>query len=138
MDYAALKTEIQTDPLALGYAANVASGNDSAIAEALNLVRGTISIDRQIVDSHEVIDATAAAEWAALTAGEKQRYQTIVGAGKVNLENANVRAAFSAMFAAGTATRAALIAMLTQTGSRAGQLGFGTVNFLDVAKALRG
>lgn len=138
MDYAALKTEIQTDPLGLGYAAYVASGNDSAIAEALNLVRGTISIDRKIVDSHEVIDATAATEWAALTAGEKQRYQTIVGAGRVNLKNANVRAAFQAMFGAGTATRAALIAMLTQTGSRAEQLGFGTVNYLDVAHAVRG
>lgn len=37
IDYAALKTELTTDPNAYGYTAHVASGNDSALAELLNL-----------------------------------------------------------------------------------------------------
>ena len=36
MDYAALKTEITTDPKALGYAPYVASGSDGSIADLLN------------------------------------------------------------------------------------------------------
>lgn len=140
INYAALQTELTTDPNGYGYAPMITSGNDSGLADAVNLVRGSISIDRGVVDSYEIIDATEAADWAALTAGEKQRYQTITGAGRVNLQNTRVRSSFQAMFGPATATRANLIAILTRTGSRVEQL-FGagaSVHFLDIARALRG
>jgi hypothetical protein len=134
MNYLALKNEIINDPKALGYAGK----QDYQIADLLNTI-GLSSeiIDRGVIPSHEIIDATVPAEWTALTAAEKQRYQTITGAGQCNSANSNIRAAFQAMFAAGTQTRANLSALLTRSCSRAEALGFGSVNHLDVAKALR-
>jgi hypothetical protein len=119
MTLAELKAELDADPSGLGYAAMLADGT---IADALNLVRSDIDIDRGVIPSYEIVNATAHAEWAVLSSAEKQRYQTLTGAGSVDASNANVRAAFSAMFAAGTATRTALVAMLTRKGSRAEQL----------------
>lgn len=40
MDYAALHTEITTDPLAVGYASPLAAMNDNAVAALLNAVTG--------------------------------------------------------------------------------------------------
>ncbi len=40
MDYAALRTEITTDPQHMGFASLVTAGNDSGIASALNLATG--------------------------------------------------------------------------------------------------
>lgn len=139
MDYTALKNELQTDPAALGYAASIASGALSPVVALLNAVRGTILIDRDLIESYEIINATVPTEWAALSAAEKQRYQTVTGAGQVDCRNANVRATFQAMFGAGTTTRANLTALLTRQGSRAEQLfGAGTyVSAEDIAKALR-
>lgn len=54
---AALKTELLTDPLALGYAASVASRDDSITAAILNKVRNAISITRSDVTGSEIVDA---------------------------------------------------------------------------------
>lgn len=139
MDYTALKNELQTDPTTLGYAAPIAAGAFTPIVTLLNTVRATILIDRELIESYEIINATVTTEWAALSTAEKQRYQTITGAGRVDSRNANVRAAFQAMFGAGTTTRANLTALLTRQGSRAEQLlGAGViVTAEDIAKALR-
>jgi hypothetical protein len=106
-------------------------------AAALNTANVSVQTQRNIIPSREIIEATVAAEWAALTAAEKQRYQTITGAGDVNVLGTNTRAAFAAMFAAGTTTRANLIALQTETKliSRAAQLGIGTVTDHDVTAA---
>jgi hypothetical protein len=139
MDYVALKTELTTDPAGLGYAAHLATGSYSPIVDLLAASRAGYTVFRGVIPAYEVINATVPAEWAALTAGEKQRYQTLTGAGEVDVSNANVRAAFAAMFAAGTATRDALVALASRPGSRAEQaLGAGiTVSADDVARALR-
>jgi len=135
MDYIALKNEILTDPKALGYIGK----EDYQIADLLNTIGlGGGVINRGVIPSYEVINATVPTEWALLTAAEKQRYQTITGAGQIDSSNVNVRATFQAMFAAGTQTRANLVALLTRSCSRAEALGFGSVNHLDIAKALRG
>lgn len=139
ISYTALATEINNDPTSLGYAPHRTSGNDGAIADLLNAVSPSILIDRDVIDSHEVIDATVPSEWAALTAAEKQRYQTLTGAGKVNPKSANTRQTFGQMFGVGTTTRTNLTSLQTRPGSRAEQL-FGSGTFIyasDVAKALR-
>jgi hypothetical protein len=120
-DPALLRTELQTDPQAIGYAPHVQAARDQVIADLLNLTRTGAAYQqfRGVVSAYEIINATDPAEWAALTAQEKQRYQTLTGAGQVDLSNANLRAMFSAMFAANTTTRAALLAIATRTGSRA-------------------
>jgi hypothetical protein len=88
-----------------------------------------------IIPAYQVINATVASEWAALTAAEKQRYQTIVGAGQIDTSNANVIAAFAAMFGAGTSTRAALLALATVTVSWAQETLGGLVHAGDVGYA---
>lgn len=137
INYAALKTELTTDPLTLGYAPLWATGNDWELADMLNAVRQTIDIDRGVIDSYEIINATTPSEWAALSSAEKQRYQTLTGAGQVDSQNANVRATFQAMFGAGTATRTALSDLLTRKGSRAEQLFGQGVSMMDIALARR-
>ena len=140
VDLAALRTELQNDPTALGYAAHVASGSDVDLAALLNAARSGITVFRGLIQSYEIINATDPTEWSALGSAEKQRYQTLTGAGRVDTANANVRAAFLAMFANGTATRAALVALASRTASRAEQL-FGadtTISTDLIACALRG
>lgn len=130
-----LADEILDDEAKLGYAS---AGSDAAIASLLNAVRDDILIERDIIDAHEVIEATVASEWSALTAAERTRYQTIVSAGKINMKGANTRASFAQMFGAGTTTRANLIALQTRKGSRAEYL-FGTgrvISSLEVREAM--
>ena len=132
MNYIILKNEILNDPKSLGYAGK----EIYQIVDLLNVIGlSNEVIDRGIIASYEVINATIPAEWAALTAQEKQRYQTITGAGQIDSSNKNVRATFQAMFVAGTQTRTNLIALLTRLCSRAEALGIGNVNNEDVIKA---
>ena len=137
IDPVTLKTELDTDPSGLGYAAHMTSGNNTALVALLNETHAADQVNRGIVPSHEVITATDAVEWAALSAAEKGRYDTITGAGEVDANATNVRDAFAAMFAGGTATRTALLAMGTRDGSRVEAL-FGTgvsASLEDVRKA---
>lgn len=135
INYVALKTEASTDPQGFGFAALWASGQDYLLAEALNAVRQTIDIDRGVIASYEIINATVPAEWTTLSAAEKQRYQTLTGAGQVDSLNSNVRGAFQQMFVGGTSTRTALTALLTRKGSRAEQLFGQNVSTNDIAVA---
>lgn len=135
MDIAALKIELTTDPLGLGYA-----GMNSTVAAAkLNEVPAAASVGRQvereIVPAWEVFEATAPAEWTALSATEKQRYQTILAMGSVNVKRTNTRNALATMFGAGTATRADLIKLQNMPASRATVLFGETVNYWDVERA---
>lgn len=139
IDLIALQTEIFTDPTARGYAPHVAAGADSEIADLLN-APGAGAVQREIVASHEIFEALAPSEWAALSAAEKQRVQTILAMAQVNLRGANTRAALAVAFGAGTTTRTNLLALQTRPASRA-EILFGagvSIHHLDVAHALRG
>ena len=133
----ALKDEIVNDPEGLGYALHVTAGRMGELAKLINEVRGTISVSRGVIETHEIFEATDPAEWAALSAGEKQRYQGIVSMGTIDVDGNNVRNAFLAMFASGSATRAALAALRTRNGSRAEELFDTGVSFTQIAQALR-
>ena len=63
IDYQALKTEIDTDPLAVGY-----SGlTDQQVADSLNVRDGTYTYQRPVMSGKEVKEAfTLAGEWAAI------------------------------------------------------------------------
>lgn len=132
MDFVILHDELINDPLARGYAGMT----DAQAAASLNTVNR--QRERGVVPAHELIDATAPADWAALTSAEKQRYQTLTGAGEVNVRSANVRSAFLAMFGAGTQTRSNLAALQNEQVSRATELGLGTVYPGHVAMARAG
>lgn len=137
VDSVALKAELDADPSGLGYAAHMASGDNAALVALLNEPHAADQMNRGVVPAHEVITATDAGEWAALSDVEKGRYNTITGGGEVDASATNVRAAFAAMFVGGTATRAALLAIGTRDGSRIEAL-FGagvTASLDDVRKA---
>lgn len=128
--YAALKAELATDPASIGYSGMTAA----QAADALNAA--VVTVNRTVIPSYEIINATVPSEWAALSAAEKQRYQTLTGAGQVDASNTNVQASFMAMFAAGTGTRTALVALLTQSVSRVQSiLGVAAVTAADVTHA---
>lgn len=116
--YDILVPELQNDPLARGYAGMTDS---QRLASLLTADRPT---ERTIVPAYEVLEAIVPTEWAALNAAEKQRVQTIISAGQVNLQGTNTRASLAAAFGAGTTTRANLLAL--QAGpsrTRAAELG---------------
>jgi len=133
MNYTTLHDELVNDQLARGYAGMT----DAQAATSLNTANRATT--RTIIPAREIIGATVPSEWASLSAAEKQRYQTITGAGEVDASQQNVRDAFLAMFAGGTATRTALAAL--QNGpniTRAAELGLPTVGAHHVAAARAG
>ncbi len=118
IDLVALASELTNDPLALGYVNRDPVGNH----EKLNQIRTTIQIDRDIIPSYEVLDATIPAEYTAISASEKEIYTLFVSAGEINVRSANTRSALAAMFLGGTTTRTNLRALQSNNGSRAQQL----------------
>lgn len=135
INYSTLRTELIND---LTLRALVDAGNHQGAADALNAPKVSISIRRDIVPAYELFEAINATEYAGLTATERQRLQTILGMGQVNLKGDNTRASLALMFVAGTATRAAILALIDRQGSRAEQLfGSGTrIGAADIALAL--
>lgn len=128
----ALASELANDPAGLGYTGK------TSVQIAVLLNARTQTTERLVIPSYEVIEATVPSEWVALTAAEKQRYQTIISAGQVMVKGPNTRATFAAMFGPGTATRANLAALQGTTASRADVLGLGPVTAGDVERALAG
>jgi len=139
INYAALKTELQTDPTGLGYAGPLGRGETQVVADLLNAVRQGVSIERETVPAYEVWEAIVPSEWAALTANDRQRVQTILSMGEVSVRGTNTRSSFAAAFGAGTSSRTQLAALQNRPGSRAEQL-FGTdvvIQSSDITIALQ-
>jgi hypothetical protein len=129
MDWQLLKTELTSDPLARGY-----SGMDDQTAAA-SLTTKNRQQERTVVPSFLILDNLVPAEWAALTAQEKQRLALIISAAQVNLKSANTRQAFLDAFAGGTTTRANLAALQNEQISRGTELGLGELHAGDVKYA---
>jgi len=137
IDYEALRNEIETDPLGLGYAGK----SDIEIAALLNEVRDTIEIEVTIpYSADEIVEAIDPDELAALSVDDKETLQTLLVTGQINLSKPNIRAILESIFPAGTVTYDNLQKLYKRKGSRAEQLfGCGVrVHHLDVARALRG
>ena len=124
-----LRDELTSDPLARGYAGM----SDQQAADSLNTANRTV--DRGVIAAHEAVDAIVAAEWLSLADVKRSAITLIVSAGQVNVANPNVQAIFANAFGAGTATRANLIALKTETVSRAVELGLNNVRPGTVAEA---
>ena len=132
----ALKSELQTDPTALGYSAHVAAGRTAALADLLNALNPAISVFRHSIPTWEIVANTAKPEYDALLPGDKQLYQILVSTGTVDVSDSRIRAMFAGIFGVGTTTRANLITMASRSGSRAEQLFGVSVSHTDCAKAL--
>lgn len=132
MDLAALKTELTSDPAAIGYAA--ANGDHDAITKLLNRPQRTI--DAESLPSGVLVSCIDRAEFAALSAADKQYLNLFVTAGDVPMSQ-NVRQALRVLFPAGSETRTRINRATRRAGSRAEELGLGRVTESDVADALR-
>lgn len=57
INYTALKSELQNDPAALGYALHVASGNDSALADLINAPKVGVVMRNEFISSADILEA---------------------------------------------------------------------------------
>lgn len=112
----ALASEINTDPKALAYAGK----NNVQVAAILNTVGASAEKVRAgIVAVQVLLNAIDGVELDALTTGKKMTLQIYFSGGSVDTNNDNVRAGIGSVFAAGTASRANLLAAVDRSGSRA-------------------
>jgi hypothetical protein len=136
---AQLAAEVNNDPSTLGLVALKTAGSDQAIADALNLVRATITgINRNDISAKELMAAVVLAEYTALTQANRDLWQALLTIAPLDAQDTQTRTTVGAIFGTGTTTRTNLQALASRTGSRAEQLwGTGTrVTALDVSRAL--
>jgi hypothetical protein len=120
-DLLAIKAELTNDPLSLGL--TTLPADDEANANALNLVRTTIQVDRESVPVSEMVKAVDADEYIALSAGQRDYLSFITNGESVNPKSGNeVREAMLQFFGVNSETRANLLAMVTESASRITQL----------------
>lgn len=143
LDYTALKNEITTDPLGLGYAGK----DDQTVANLLNATTGpgaaTVSLSSVAKDAFVLgIAPQIYANLPNLTATKQQQWRDILniinGAAAVDVSSSNAQALLSQAVTDGVLTQAQVNAATQKTGSRAEVL-FGagtTIGFLDVSTAL--
>ena len=125
-----LNSEITGDPLSRGYSGMT----DAQIADSLNTANRPQT--NTLIPAHKVVSAVVPSEAALILPEERDRIAFIVSAGEVNISSDNVRSAFQRAFAAGTTTRANLLALLNAPSiSRAVELGLGVVLESDIGKA---
>lgn len=131
MDIAALKAELTTDPLARGYAGMT----DAQAAASLNARNRPLSA--LVLSSAQVFNAIDAAEFNALTAAQKANVDRLLGLGAdIDITSGtNARAVLENAFGAGSATRVALVALLANKLTRAGELGLAPLYADDVRQA---
>jgi len=144
IDLVALNTEIQTDPLALGYIKSPTGTRDQKLAALstnatlLNNQNQSSRVRRGLTPSSQVMAAVVGSELVALSAARQSALQLYISAGDVDLSSDNVRAALQSIFAGATVTLSNLATAQDRPRSRAEVLfGDGTVvKYSDVGQAL--
>ena len=139
---AALLTEIQTDPLSLGYAAAFTSGGDLATANLINRASGAGSgpVWRIAIPSLQILQTIVSADYMALTSLQLQQLSIILQIGTFDATNANTGATFAAIFTGKPNTITAFTAMAQITGGR-GQVLWGfayVITAQQISDAKRG
>ena len=138
----ALKSELDNDPTALGYAAliNRPDPDWTGVVTLLNAPRSTIKLHNGVQPSYRIVSAINRAEYDALQTAAKNWLSFVIQAGSVNLAPGEVRTALGVLFPVGSVTRANLLALADRDASRAEQL-FGegaVIRFEDAVRASRG
>lgn len=115
IDFPAMKSEIETDPQALGY-----SLVDNALtATLLNDRKVSIQVARGEVPTQEVIDATVFSELSQAT---NQRLYIILTSRETIMITPTIISLVKEIFASGTTSRTQLATLQTRDGSRAEEL----------------
>jgi hypothetical protein len=140
INYAALRTEIQTDPTSRGYAPFVATGSDNGVADLLNVAIVNNKVDTMRVSTDAFVNCVVYTEFIALTTQQRDWLKFITGPNVIDMNKTTIKTGLTTIFGAATTTRANVIAAQQRDGSRAETL-FGVGVYIsaeDVATALRG
>jgi hypothetical protein len=148
MDYTVLKKELEADPLGLGYAPLLASGNDTGLCALLNsrIGPGTGVVSLSSVSRTDFLLACAPAYLVlptlnAAVQAKWDRILAVIGAAdRIDCTDPRVQALLSAAVIDGVLTSDQATAINQRTGSRAEVLlGAGVaLTESDVVQALRG
>jgi hypothetical protein len=113
---ASLKAAIEGDA---NLTALVAAKDTAGIADYFNQP-GSANVWRPDIRDSEIVAACVMSEVVALnsTPGAQLAFQTLIKPDIIDATSANVRQAFTALFAANTTTRANLIAIAQRVGTR--------------------
>jgi len=136
MDYAKLRAELLTDPVALGYAGQT----DQQAADLLNSLTTGRTQPRTQVPVAELFNAIDNGGWPT-TALTQDKLAAVLNMQVIDASNANTRGIIGSIFpnsGATAATNARLQALATRTVSRATELGLEVVAPLDVNRARSG
>ena len=102
-DYQALKTELTTDPLGIGYAGMT---NAQAAAALINTTR---QIERDYISNTELYEAVVDSEFTALAGAAQTRVRDLYNLDQIPAKTGSrARAVLLALFGAGTQTRTKL------------------------------
>lgn len=115
--YTALRSEIENDPASLGYAPFRLSGSDNAIADALNLVRSTITVNKASMNFNDFTHAMIS-QLNTLSTAQGTQMQILGTAGIIYLGDTATRTYLEGVYST-TAAKNQLQALYTRTGSRA-------------------
>lgn len=134
---AVLRTELQTDPLGLGYATPIAEGAYQTVADLCNNPpAGQTAHVYLPIASPSVVAAIAKAEWLALTPDDRAWLSFVVAQPIVDATVVQLRTDLGALFPAGSQSRSNLLALSQRLATRAEALGVGTVTLADIDAAL--
>lgn len=135
MDLVALKTELKTDPAAIGYAA---FGSDhEAIAKLINTAQRQVP-DRGQKPTSALLSVLDLGEiqTAIVVPAKASLLQMLCSMPTIDMDDKGLRAWLVSIFGAQSETVKAVSKAAKRTGTRAEELGFGRVTESNVADAL--
>ena len=122
----ALRTEILTDPIGIGFDTLVQKGEDTGITDLLNSVSVNVSfaatstVERSVVTALTLQQQVVAAEYLVLSAAARELWNALLTTAAVGIAISNtlIRGQAAAVFSAGTTTRSNFVALQTRQCAR--------------------
>ena len=135
IDLAALKTELTTDPVGIGYAA--ANGDHVALAKMINTAQRQVGNSGQRPTS-DLLNVFAAADvvTAVATPAKAAMLQMLCALATIDPDSKGLKAWVVSIFGNPSTTLTEFNKYARRSGTRAEELGFGRVTESDVADAL--
>lgn len=135
MNLQALKTELTTDPIGIGYAS--ANGDHVALAKLINTAQRQVGNEGQRPTS-ELLNVFAAADvvTAVATPAKAAMLQMICSLSTIDPNSKGLKAWVVSIFGNPSATLTEFAKYARRSGTRAEELGFGRVTESNVADAL--
>lgn len=134
MDYQAIKSELDTDPLGVGYSGMT----DGQVVVALNSTSSPYgrTVVKASLNGASVFEATNSTEFDALTDAQRSEWLSLCAIESLDPANGTPAAATATrIFGGGSTTVANLQTLRSEVVGRGTELGFGNVNVGDVQNA---